>query len=485
MIAISFNFDARRYHATQWGRHVNEGVPEWPPSPWRILRALVAVWQRTRPELPADEVVSILEQLATPPSFHLPAAAPAHTRHYMPSQEGRSERRTLVLDSFVSLEQDTPVFAIWPQAELSPAQRESLAALLLNLSYLGRAEAWCAASLVDTHPRPNCEPLKSPTLPEGDWDIVRVLVPREPLKLRDVCAETSELRGQGRIDPPGAQWHLYTRKADAFAPRYSSGVREQSGDSSVADVVRFALAGKVMPLVTDTMRIADLMRQSAMSQYGRQNHRATSQVLSGKDTDGTHLEGHRHAFYLPTDEDQDGHLDHFTVWAPGGLNHREVDALARVDALNPGQGRSEVRLALLGYGMLEDFRSARDMPLYHPIFGQAQVWRSTTPFVLVRHPKKRKDQPADQVLLELERHNFPTPGIREIILDRTIKSRHYRELFPLEFYRWRRHGQDPAGGAYCFRITFEQPIAGPLALGYGCHFGLGQFAPVQSEGGTP
>ena len=45
MLAIRFDFTANRYHATQWGRHVNEGVLEWPPSPWRILRAIVATWQ--------------------------------------------------------------------------------------------------------------------------------------------------------------------------------------------------------------------------------------------------------------------------------------------------------------------------------------------------------------------------------------------------------------------------------------------------------
>ncbi len=31
MIEIAFRFTAGRYHATPWGRHVNEGVPEWPP----------------------------------------------------------------------------------------------------------------------------------------------------------------------------------------------------------------------------------------------------------------------------------------------------------------------------------------------------------------------------------------------------------------------------------------------------------------------
>ena len=46
MLAIRFLFPAGRYHATPWGRHVNEADVEWPPSPWRLLRALIATWHR-------------------------------------------------------------------------------------------------------------------------------------------------------------------------------------------------------------------------------------------------------------------------------------------------------------------------------------------------------------------------------------------------------------------------------------------------------
>lgn len=34
----------------------------------------------------------------------------------------------------------------------------------------------------------------------------------------------------------------------------------------------------------------------------------------------------------------------------------------------------------------------------------------------------------------------------------------------------------PAGG-YGFRIEFVEPVAGPIALGYGAHFGMGVFVP--------
>lgn len=488
MIAIAFQFDANRYHATQWGKHVNEGVPEWPPSPWRILRALVAVWRRTLPDVPDTEVVPILEQLAQLPRFWLPAAATAHTRHYMPVQEGRAERKTLVLDSFVVLAPEASLYAIWPQAELTPVQWQILGALLQNLAYLGRAEAWCSARLVENPPPANCNPLDSPSLESGDQEIVRVLVPRLPLNPADLCAETSDLRRQGRIDPPGGRWWLYARPANSFAPRYTTASRHADDSRKVADVARFALAGRPLPLLTDTMRVADKLRQSAMSCYGRLRHRAVSPTLAGKAADGAPLAGHNHAFYLPTDEDGDGRLDHLTVWAPGGLNLAEVEALASVDALNFSEGQN-TQLAWLGYGKLADFRRAEGITPQHSILGQSRVWQSVTPFALVRHPKQRGgqwvDTPNEQVSLEFNRrleladhHSlYGTAQLQAVEMMPTISCAN-RPLYPLEFYRWRKGGPS-APGAYFFQLTFDQPVRGPLILGYGCHFGLGLFAPAK------
>jgi CRISPR-associated protein Csb2 len=50
----------------------------------------------------------------------------------------------------------------------------------------------------------------------------------------------------------------------------------------------------------------------------------------------------------------------------------------------------------------------------------------------------------------------------------------------LEFQSQRFHGQGLRGGrsGTAFRLTFAEPISGPLALGYGAHFGLGLFVPA-------
>jgi hypothetical protein len=47
-------------HATPRGRHVNEGAVEWPPSPWRIVRALVTTWHLKTREVPEATVRSLL-----------------------------------------------------------------------------------------------------------------------------------------------------------------------------------------------------------------------------------------------------------------------------------------------------------------------------------------------------------------------------------------------------------------------------------------
>ncbi|MCC7106219.1 MAG: type I-U CRISPR-associated protein Cas5/Cas6 [Chloroflexi bacterium] len=480
MIVMAFRFTARGFHATQWGRHVNEGVPEWPPSPWRLLRALVAVWMRTMPEVPAATFGPILEELASElPSFRLPVATVAHTRHFMPWDKKGPGDRALVLDAFVATDRDGELAVIWPDAQLTSEQRTVLARCLDQLSYLGRAESWCQARLLEAPPEANCFPLGDGPMPAGDWEITRVLAPQAPLHLKDLCVETTDLRRSGRIDPSGSRWCQYARRADCFDVQ--AGLRGR-GDPRQPTVFRSALSGSVLPPITDTLRIADLARQSAMAQYGRANKGAASPILAGKAASGRPLEGHQHAFYLPTDEDGDGYLDHLTVWASAGLGQGELEALASVRALNPGGGRPDIRLVFLASGEPGDF--SQDVP----IFRAARAWRTATPFVLNRHAKLRGpggnrrlvDSPVDQVYREFERR--PQIAARVLSVDPAppLKIRAWRTVYPLEFHRWRRESQPP-GSAFNFTVRFEEPVSGPLAFGYGCHFGLGLLVPAEDR----
>ena len=117
MPTLLLHWPGRRYHATPWGHHVNEGLIEWPPSPWRVLRALLSVgysacgwpadmgkpWQSAPPD-PVRALITPLASVA--PRYALPPAVGAHSRHYMPMGEFKNgqERTTLVFDTWAQIE---------------------------------------------------------------------------------------------------------------------------------------------------------------------------------------------------------------------------------------------------------------------------------------------------------------------------------------------------------------------------------------------
>lgn len=477
MIAIEFSFPAGRYHATPWGAHVNEGASEWPPSPWRILRALVSAWQRAAPEVPAAEVERILQVLASPPSFCLPAGVPAHTRHFIPLARGETR---LAFDAFIALPPGATVVAIWPRASLDAAGTDLLDRLLAAVSYLGRAESWCRARrLPVTPPAPNCVPAAATDLSAdgaANGEDVPVLCPVEPLRVAYLLVTTDSLR-RGRagdpMEPPGARWVIYRRASPGAWPG-----RPGSPSAAPANVtvVRFALDGNPQPAATSALDVADLARRAAMARYGRMHRQAASPILAGKDQAGPLQTGHRHAHYLVTDEDGDGRLDRLTIWAPAGLDRDELAAVCQLDTLKrPGSESPPLWLLLLGYG------TERDLPFC--LRGPARIWRSVTPFLLVRHPhwrgpagaRKLVEGPEDQLRREL---------VRRGLVDRLVEVEPVAacrlgggERAWVEFQRWRPGRRPPVGGAYGFRLVFGEPVSGPIALGFGSHFSLGLFTP--------
>ena len=78
--------------------------------------------------------------------------------------------------------------------------------------------------------------------------------------------------------------------------------------------------------------------------------------------------------------------------------------------------------------------------------------------------------------LIVERGDLPAPV--KIERRRTVEI-FGRSLRCIQFQRERKHGNGRRGDAlgYSFRIVFRKPVSGPLAFGYGAHFGLGLFVP--------
>jgi CRISPR-associated protein Csb2 len=466
MVTLAIRFPAGRFHATPWDRHVNEGVAEWPVSPWRILRALTAALHTRCPELDRKVATATIKKLVTLPSFTLPPAATGHTRHYLSANAVQRTDSNLTFDTFVALDRDATVYVHWP-VELETAEHRALAAMAREVSYLGRAESWCDVELLNdgrSCPAPNCQPVNGAQVP-GDVEPVRVLCPAESMTQDDLERTTAALQREGWSDPPGTRWIVYLRPSGALTARTPAA--SPSRYVHRPTVAEFALGGRVLPLFTDALLVAEQMRAAALSL-----HTAPSETLSGRAADGAPLRGqHRHAHYIPEARGATNRVTHVLVWAPAGLSETEQAALAGISFLTQRHNRPTLDVVLSGFGDRDDFVKAS------PLFGISRRWRSRTPFVPTRHTRRGKELPADQVARELRRRDLTEPDeVIPLAGARLVDA----SAGPSGLTRWiefrtDRHGLPHPRGAMGFELVFREPQQGPLLLGYGSHFGLGQF----------
>jgi len=526
MTVLEFHFPAGRFHATPWGRHVNEGAVEWPPSPWRLLRTLIATWHlKARAEVPEETLRAIIASLASqPPHYYLPRATNGHTRHYLPVIEGKHEKTTKVFDTFIQLDSNDAVLIAW-EAALPPDQVAALQTLVVRIGYLGRAE-----SLVEIRMREDIAQIKANALPlapgediPANMELVRLLSPLRvtdyetwradflaknsppaetprkiaekkapPKKIKipevpvDVFAAlhagTGELQTAGWNLPPGAVFLNYVRPADAFAP--APRVSHLSGRNKPA-AARYAVVGSVSPRLTQAVSVANRVHD-ALCKWSDKGNGAAS-VFTGIGADGRPLEGHNHAHIFCEANGPRDAITHLTVWSANGFDEQACLALRRLNKVW-GHGGHDVRLILIGLGQPDTFPDCK-------LFGSSKVWRSTTPFVPTRHAKTFRDGRPKmdtntgwqigsaahdlQRLLALN-PQAARPSIHQDKIITVGDPSHARTLRCLQFQttRYGGGGSRGRGEGGSFTIVFPKEVTGPLAFGYAAHFSLGLFVPV-------
>lgn len=524
MIILELTFPTGRYHATPWGRHVNEGAVEWPPSPWRILRALVATWYlKAQEEIDASTMQELMAALAKEePIFHLPYAAASHTRHYMPVIEGSNEKNAKIFDAFVHAPADVPMYVVWA-FELPDEQRQALHLLAVRMGYLGRAESLVMGRVLDALPQHDerthwiAAPMVEGELIRDRWQVARTLCAMPDNEYKAWCpeysgpqektkggkkgskrnkpvlpealfgalhADTADLQKAGWNLPPGARFVNYTRPESAFTPRT---VKRRTLKPALPTMARYAVVSKVAPRITQAVSVADRIHRSLCKWSDHADGRGPAPVFTGKEPDMKPRSDHAHAYILCEANGPDDAITHVTVHAAMGFDELAVHALRRLNKVW-GHGGHDLRLVMHAMGRPDEFTNS-------PLTGKALIWRSLTPFVPTRHAKAFKDGRP-----KIDANGWPigSPGhdlLRLLELDPRFKGATIRQLSSrerpfvfgtrrravLEFQTIRsggagRHGNQ-VGAA--FEIIFPQPVMGPIALGYGAHYGLGLFAPKQ------
>jgi CRISPR-associated protein Csb2 len=215
-------FPLGRFHATPWRANpFDDPYGEWPPSPWRLVRAAVARWYQWAREETSVADIGSLDDLAhvlcnSRYCFHLPlhAGRGRPARQYFPVEFGwnpKAKKKAGMRTYATSLAQDNywciPTGdngAVWwfvDSAEWTNTLITALDRCLDRMIYFGRAETFTRIQrTLGRAPDPNCQ--LSDQRVSGS---VPVLVPRPDAQLADVERITDDPDSIKRSVPQGSR----------------------------------------------------------------------------------------------------------------------------------------------------------------------------------------------------------------------------------------------------------------------------------------
>jgi CRISPR-associated protein Csb2 len=501
-IVIEVELLSGRYHAHVWGEsQFGMAGPEWPPSPWRLLRALASSWFCARPDPSSEEVRDrLIETLghSDAPEIWLPRTSVHEIRYYQPVRLGASDR-VLHHDHFAVPEGGRFWFRF--ATSLPRDQRELLAKLLERLRYFGRSESRARLCLVDRNEPPssnifvvthhNSGQQVSPTT---HYHYRRVLCTApDKFKASDLwsvqggcnAGKHPNARSGGYpihlVDklikekmplPCGARWVEYAVPAEALVheirPRVSAPPAKPS--VNVAEI-RFRLNRRIPIPLRYVVAVARAFRDAAVEAHRQIAKGKNSPMLSGREVGGAVARGHQHAYYLPRLRPGAVTLDELLVRVPGGrLTHQELDALlsvGRIRAGGPGYPITVVPEAVV----------AEAMPAT-----PARRWRSVTPFLPpLRHRRGRDETCVEQQAIACVKE---VCGRRPAHVESLSGPGGLGRVSPVLAHEYGTGGRRwtlTKRLGFWLDLTFDEPVVLDRPLGADAHFGAGQFVPSPTD----
>lgn len=506
-LVLRQSFPLGRFHATPWRVNpFDDPFGEWPPSPWRLARAVVARWYQWRRENFGDwdraELETLIRALShSTYAFHLPVHARrgSSLRQYHPVEFGwnPAEKKKAGTRTYgTSLTQDNywcvaPAEGgeVWWFIESDRWTTENLEVLdrcLERITYFGRAES--LTQIRRAHGIA-CSPNCVPTQMSRSSSTVPVLLPERDAQLVDFERVTEDPLAARNI-PEGARIGYATRPSrppEREAPTRRAALMHYH-------LIQFALGWAVPPEPRAVVRLTARFRSAVLKEQRRiisgfpervpawrslpEAVREQVSEMTGKDAAGDPLQGQRrHTEFLTWWEDQ--LPTRLLVWREG----RSFD----VDEQNAILRAASREVSSAAAGMDIDEWKLKLIPLDHavpppPGFDgtSASVWESMTPYVPPRHHLRNgRQRPGEAIENQIRRElALRKLAQTEQVLVEDVKPPTWVAVhIPHREAALRSFLGDRRG--YWLRLRFEQPVYGPLRLGHSSSFGLGLFAPVQ------
>ena len=162
MIHILVQFHTNQYQACAWGNHHSEGVIDWPPAPWRVLRAIVAgsynvaLSEKHQPTLKAllHKLASVFPSYTLPPTTYIQHRSPRPQVDLKTAKVGPG--KILYSAGLLMSSLQNTLYIHWP-VTLLETEELVLSLCLSGLTYFGRKESVATLTLVEEAPEANAD----------------------------------------------------------------------------------------------------------------------------------------------------------------------------------------------------------------------------------------------------------------------------------------------------------------------------------------
>lgn len=465
MFAIRVNFLTGRVYSSRLEDGDNKQEPEWPPHPSRLFSALVAAWGDRGCDEWERRAIEWIETLGAPEIHYSEFSIRRLVTVFVPVNDRQGEdviswRRSPKSRTMPSASLAEPsVTYVWPLASVPPPELAApLAELLAAASSLGQSCSLVAAEQAETTPR------YSQVLRPDANGTERLRVPY-PGRLAELVRRYERFRREPvKVHRPGAgKTVLYSRvgAVDGAAVHY--------GIFAEMHILR-RVGGERMPL-TGALLVTQALRGAVM-QHAPQPC-------------PEYLSGHRSS----PEEPQRSERPHvaFVPVAFVGSAHATGQILGAAVLLPRSLSREERRVCL------RTLRGVRKLAMgragaweLEPVTGETALfnlrpetwtrasrgWASVTPYVFDRYPKDPSGEEAEEIVREsCLRAGLPAPVKIGLGPVSPLAGTPHAAQFPPAPAR---PGKPRRYHTHVL-LRFEEPVAGPVALGAGRYYGYGLF----------
>ena len=468
---IKINLLLHQYHGNAWHHAHCEGLIDWPPAPWRILRSIVAGSYNVNF---SEEQRSVLKQVLWKmaqviPTYYLPPTAYLQWRSPRPQVKkdlSIAPGKTLYSACLLVPESDSAIYCHYDIA-YTDEELATLRKTMEGITYLGRRESPAVWELVEEMPLANAYPdpsgvrvVASPTanLAEAElWDCLNLS-----------AADVFQHRKQAVF--PGVGQTTYKLEPSSPYP-------ERDRLKSLPKRVLLSVQGAHKVGVSQAIHLCEALHQRLVKSH-------PEPVFTGMDR-GVKISSHDHAFVTPISDRTGRWIDYLELYSHQGFSQSAMNAIASTDRIRLDQWVSLV---------FTDFSQSLE---------QGTCWESITPMFLSRYPVMRHGKPrlisgtsyqkdcaehqALKYLQFLPHLNLKGEiSFEEFLTGLGIKINGLL-IAVCSCEMWTgagnmlsgKHGKLSVEKGFRVRMEFTRSVPAPISIGYRCHYGFGSLASVR------